>query len=78
MGRGHIYRCRHRLVSVPNQIPGPLLERARLEQLARRPFGSRMLRDIKMQQPTPAVGQHNEHEQDSKGRGSYREEIQRD
>jgi hypothetical protein len=25
------------LVSVPNQIPGPLLQRARLEQLARRP-----------------------------------------
>ena len=66
------------LVSVPNQIPGPLLQRARLEQLARRPFGSRMLRDIKMHQPTPAVGQHNEHEQDSKGRGRYREEIQRD
>ena len=30
-----------------------------------------------MHQPTPAVGQHNEHEQDSKGRGRYREEIQR-
>src|SRR5213594_218176 len=40
------------LVSVSNQIPGPLLQRARLEQLARRPFGSRMLRDIKMHQPT--------------------------
>src|SRR5438128_8506688 len=66
------------LVSVPNQIPGPLPQRARLEQLARRPFGSRMLRDIKMHQPTPAVGQYNEHEQDSKGRGRYREEIQRD
>src|SRR5256712_14049786 len=34
--------------------------------------------DIKMHQPTPAVGQHNEHEQNSKGRGRYREEIQRD
>src|SRR5215470_20261771 len=43
------------LVSVPNQIPGPLLQRARLEQLSRRPFRSRMLRDIKMHQPTPAV-----------------------
>src|SRR5262245_31731769 len=66
------------LVSVPNQIPGPLLQRARLEQLARRPFRSWMLRDIKMRQPTPAVGQHNEHEQHSKGRGWYRKEIQRD
>jgi len=66
------------LVSVPNQISGPLLQRARLEQLARRPFGSRMLCDIKMHQPTPAVGQHHEHGQDSKGRGRYREEIQRD
>src|SRR5207245_6201303 len=27
-------------VSVPNEIPGPLLQRARLEQLARRPFRS--------------------------------------
>jgi hypothetical protein len=66
------------LVPVPNQIPGPLLRHARLEQLARRPFGSRMLRDIKMHPPMPAVGQHNEREQDSKGRGNYREEIQRD
>src|SRR4030095_13177500 len=66
------------LVSVPNQIPGPLLQRARLVQLARRPFGSRMLRDIKMQQPPPAVGQHNEPEPDSKGSRRYREEIQRD
>src|SRR5438093_7108857 len=33
------------LVSVPNQISAPLLQRARLEQLARRPFGSRMLCD---------------------------------
>src|SRR2546427_7923182 len=39
------------LVSVPNEIPGPLLQRARLEQLARRPFRSRMLRDIEMHQP---------------------------
>src|SRR5256886_8405893 len=62
------------LVSIPNQVSGPLLQRARLEQLARRPFRSRMLRDIKMHQPTPAVGQHHEHEHDSKGRGRYREE----
>src|SRR6266700_7434539 len=65
------------LVPIPDQIPRAVLRPARLEQLARRPFGSRMLRDIKMHQPTPAVGQHNEHEQDSKGRGRYREEIQR-
>src|SRR6266436_1010121 len=43
------------LVSVPNEIPGPLLQRARPEQLARRPFRSRMLRDIEMHQPAPAV-----------------------
>ena len=54
------------LVSVPNQIPGPLLQRARLEQLACRPFRSRMLRDIEMHQPAPAVGQDHEHEQHPK------------
>src|SRR3989442_388569 len=37
-----------------------------------------MLRDIEMHQPAPAVGQDHEHEQDSKGRGGHREEIQRD
>jgi hypothetical protein len=34
------------LISVPNQIPGRLLLYARFEQLARRPFRRRMLRDI--------------------------------
>jgi len=66
------------LVSVPNQIPRRLLQRARLEQLPRRPFRRRMLRHIQMHQPAPAVGQHHEHEQDAKGRGGYREEVQRD
>src|SRR6266566_4098542 len=40
------------LVSVPNQMPGPLPQRARLEQLARRPFGVGwcilMLRSIRL------------------------------
>src|SRR5262245_3618173 len=49
------------LGSVPNQTPGPLLQGARLPQLARGPFRSWMLRDIKMHQPTPAVGQHDQH-----------------
>src|SRR5438132_7118893 len=66
------------LVSIPNQVPGPLLQRARLEQLACRPFRSRMLRDIEMNQPAPAVGQDHEHEQHPKGRGGDREQIQRD
>ena len=66
------------LVSVPNQVSGPLLQRARLEQLACRPFRGRMVGDIEMHQPAPAVGQHHEHEHDPKGRGGYREEIQRD
>jgi hypothetical protein len=39
---------------------------------------SRMLRHIQMHQPAPAVGQHHEHEQDSKRRRGHREEIQRD
>src|SRR5437879_2334405 len=64
------------LVSVPNQIPGPLLQRARLEQLARRPFGGRMLRDIKMHQPTPAGGQHYEPDKSSSGGGRCREDSQ--
>jgi hypothetical protein len=38
----------------------------------------RVLGDIEMHQPAPTVAQHHEHKQDSKGRGSYREEIQRD
>jgi hypothetical protein len=50
------------LVSVPNQIPGPLLQRARLEQLACRPFRGRMLGDIEIHQPAPTVAQHHEHE----------------
>src|SRR5437016_2866352 len=66
------------LVSIPNQLPGPLLQRARLEQLACRPFRSRMLRDIEMHQPASAVGQDHEHEQHPKGRGGNREQIQRD
>ena len=66
------------LVSIPNQVPGPLLQRARLEQLACRSFRSRMLRDIEMHQPAPAVGQDHEHEQHPKGRGGNREQIQRD
>src|SRR5437899_11113557 len=32
------------LVSVPNQIPGPLTQLARLELLTRRPYGSRIIR----------------------------------
>src|SRR5437867_2464962 len=54
------------LVAVPDQIPRHLLQRARFEQLPRRPFCGRMIRHIEMHQPPPAVGQHNEHEQDSK------------
>jgi len=38
------------LVSVPNQIPGPLLQAVRLEELPRRPFRGRMLRDVEMHQ----------------------------
>src|SRR2546427_9807940 len=37
-----------------------------------------MLGHIQMHQPPPAVGQHHEHEQHSKGRRWHREEIQRD
>ncbi len=66
------------LVSVPSQVPQRLLQRARLEQLPRRPFRRRMLRHIQMHQPAPAVGQHHEDEQDSKGRRGHREEIQRE
>src|SRR5262249_5589167 len=66
------------LISIPNQIAWRLLHRARLEQLARRPFRRRMLRDIEMHQPTPAVAKTTEHEQDWNGSGMYCEQIQRD
>src|SRR5262249_20412518 len=66
------------LVAVPNQVPEPLLQRTRLKQLACRPLRSRMLRDIEMYEPAPAVRQHHEHEQHPKGCGWYREEIQGD
>jgi len=66
------------LVAIPDHRPARFLRRARLEQLACRPFRRRMLRDIEMHQPAPAVGQHHEHEQDPNGRGGDREEIQRE
>src|SRR5439155_22412715 len=66
------------LVSVPDEIPRALLQPARLEQLSRRPFRGRMLCDIEMHQPASAVAQHHQYKEDSKGRGGYREEIQRD
>src|SRR5207245_3075092 len=50
------------LVAVPDQIAGRFLQPARLKQLESRPFRSRMLRDIEMHQPAPAVGQHHQHE----------------
>jgi hypothetical protein len=44
----------------------------------RGPIRGRMLGDIEMHRPAPAVAQHHEHEQDPKGRRGHREEIQRD
>src|SRR5207245_297655 len=66
------------LIPVPDHMPRALFLPARLDQLSCRPFRRRVLSDIEMHQPAPAVGQHHEHEQDPKGRGGYREEIQRD
>src|SRR5882724_7908147 len=66
------------LIPVPDQMPRALFLPARLDQLSCRPFRRRVLSDIEMHQPAPTVAQHHEHEQDSKGRGRYREEIQRD
>ncbi len=62
----------------PESDTGALLQRARLEQLARRPFRGRVFRHIEMHQPAPAVREHHEHEQDSKGCRGHREEIQGD
>ena len=45
------------LIAIPNQVPGPLLQRACLEQLACSPFRRRMVGDIEMHQPAPPVGQ---------------------
>jgi hypothetical protein len=59
-------------------MPSALLPSARLNELSRRPFRGRMLRDIEMHQPAPAVAQHDQHKQDSKGRRRHREEVQRD
>src|SRR5262245_43616741 len=66
------------LVSVSDQILRSLLQAARLEQLPRRPFRGRVLGDIEMHQPAPAVAQHHKHEEHSKGRRGYREEVQGD
>ena len=66
------------LIAVPDQIPGRTLHCARLEQLARGPFRGRMLGDIEMYQPAPAVRKHHAHEEDSKRCGRHREEVQRD
>jgi hypothetical protein len=66
------------LVSVPNQIPGRLVQHARLQQLSRRPFRGRMLRHVEMHQPAPPVPQHHEHKQHSKRRRRHGEEIQGD
>src|SRR4030095_17152523 len=38
-------------------MPSALLPSARLNELSRRPFRGRMLRDIEMRQPAPAVAQ---------------------
>src|SRR4029453_8685460 len=59
------------VVSISDEITRSLLQAGRLKQLACRPFRGRMLRDIEMPQPAPAVGQHHEHEQDPKSRGGY-------
>src|SRR5437773_12403733 len=66
------------LIPVPDHMPRALFLPAPLDQLSCRPFRLRVLGDIEMHQPTPTVAQHHEHKEDSKGRGRYREEIQRD
>ena len=66
------------LVSVSEQILRSLLQAARLEQLPRRPFRGRVLGNIEMHQPAPGVAQHHKHEEHSKSRRGYREEIQGD
>src|SRR5262249_60535414 len=66
------------LVSVSEQILRSLLQAARLEQLPRRPFRGRVLGDVEMHQPAPGVAQHHKHEEHSKRRRGYREEIQGD
>src|SRR5206468_1977635 len=66
------------LVSVTDQMAWGLLQPARLDQLPSSPIRGRMLRDIEMHQSAPVVAQHDEHEQDPKGRRGHREEIQRD
>ena len=66
------------LIPVPNQMARALFQPARLDELSRRPFRGRMLRNIEMHQPTPPAAQHHEHKQDSKGHRRHGEEIQRD
>src|SRR5262245_42465836 len=43
-------------IAVPDQIPSGLLLSARLEQLSRRPFRCRMLRDIEMHEAGAGCG----------------------
>jgi len=66
------------LIPVADHLRRALFLPAPLDQLSCRPFRRRVLGDIEMHQPTPTVAQHHEHKEDSKGRGRYREEIQRD
>src|SRR3989449_4966052 len=66
------------LIPVPDQMPRALFLPARLDQLSCRPFRRRVLGDIEMHQPAPAVAQHDQHKEHSKGRCRHREEIQRD
>src|SRR3989454_7547789 len=56
------------LIPVPDQMPRALVLPARLDQLSCRPFRRRVLGDIEMHQPAPAVAQHDQHKEHSKGR----------
>src|SRR5207245_7575464 len=54
------------LIPVPDQMPRTLVLPARLDQLSCRPFRRRVLGDIEMHQPAPAVAQHDPHTEHSK------------
>src|SRR5882724_8512452 len=62
------------LIPVPDQMPRALVLPARLDQLSCRPFRRRVLGDIEMHQPAPALAQHDQHKEHLRGRRRHREE----
>src|SRR6516164_11419448 len=61
-------------VAVPKQVPRDLLKGKGLPELLRGPLGRRMSGDVEMHDPPSVVIQNQEHVQDLKPDGRYREE----